>query len=249
MHIRFTLPLVLISYLFINPVSAQDFIRIPVTDFNPDSLADPDYENPRWSTLTLPNRDRTHYQLSEDQDSAHIKATSTNSASGLVYKVDIDPREFPVIEWRWKINEVLAEGDMTTKKGDDYPVRIYITFDYDKSDLPFGDRVKYAFIKTFTRYDIPLRALNYIWANKAETGTISPNSYTNWVYMVAVRSGNGQAGEWYSETRNILDDYEKAFGETPPPINGVAIMSDSDNTGLTTEGYYGDIIFRKIDPR
>lgn len=224
---------------------AQDMIRIPVTDFNPDSLDNPNYNNPRWSTLTLPKRNNTQYELINTDSSSYIKATSTISASGLVYKVNIDPLEYPVIEWRWKIDEVLRKGDLTTKKGDDYPVRVYITFDYDKSDLRFGDRVKYTFIKTFTRYDIPLRAINYIWANKADTGTIAPNAYTNWVQMIAVQSGNDRSGMWLTERRNILEDYRKAFGEDPPAINGVAIMSDSDNTKSETSDYYGDIIFRK----
>ena len=123
-----------------------------------------------------------------------IKGENLNSASSLIYKVDIDPNEFPIIEWSWKVDEVLEKGDYKTKKGDDYPARIYITFDYDKRNLKFGNRIKYETIKTFTRYKIPLRALNYIWVNKAETETIAPNAYANWVYMIAVQSGRIKAG-------------------------------------------------------
>lgn len=238
---------ILLLFLFINsfPVVAQETIKVPVTDFNPESLTDRESENPRWSVLKLPKRDATKYTLVESDDRIAIKAESMNSASGLVYKVDIDPEEFPIIEWSWKVKEVLKDGNYATKKGDDYPARIYITFDYDKSNLNLGDRIKYSFIKTFTSYPIPLRAINYIWANKADKETIAPNAYTDWVYMVAVRSGNSDSGSWVTDVRNIYEDYEKAFGEAPPRISGVAIMSDSDNTKGSAEAYYGDIEFRK----
>ncbi len=240
-----SLTILLFSLLNSSFVKAQNSIKVPVSDFNPESLTDEEVENPRWSVLKLPNRNPTKYTLVESEDRIAIKAESMNSASGLIYKVDIDPEEFPIIEWSWKVNKVLANGDYATKKGDDYPARIYITFNYDKSKLNLKDRIKYSFIKTFTRYPIPLRAINYIWANKAEKETIAPNAYTDWVYMVAVRSGNNESGSWITEVRNIYEDYIKAFGEAPPRISGVAIMTDSDNTKGASEAYYGDIEFRK----
>lgn len=237
--------IVFFIFLFTVLTKAQDQITVPITDFNPESLENENVSNPKWSILSLPRRDNTTYELIEMDNRTVIQAKSVNSASGLVYQIDIDPQEYPIIEWSWKVNSVLEKGDYSTKKGDDYPARIYITFDYDKKNLGLGDRIKYATIKTFTRFPIPLRAINYIWANKADKGTIAPNAYTNWVYMIAVQSGDNSSGEWKIETQNIYEDYLKAFGEAPPPINGVAIMTDSDNTKGETEAYYGDIIFKK----
>lgn len=219
-------------------------IRIPVSEFDPASLEE-DYENPRWSVLSLPGRERTRYRLVNNEEGSSIAASSDNSASGLVYAVDIDPTEFDVIEWSWKISSTLEKGDLTRKKGDDYAARIYLTFDYDVSRLSWMDRVKYKLIKTFTNYEIPLRALNYVWANKASKGTIAPNPYTHWVYMVATQSGNEHAGSWRMESSNLLEDYRAAFGEEPMKITGVAIMTDSDDTKSAAMGYYGDIVFRK----
>lgn len=131
------------------------------------------------------------------------------------------------------------------KERDDYPARIYITFDYDKSNLSFGQRIKYAVVKTFTSYRIPLRSINYIWANKAKKGTVAPNPNTSWVQMIALQSGNKDAGMWKNESQNIYEDYKKAFGEEPPMIDGVAIMTDADNTNGNAVAYYGDIVFKK----
>ena len=68
-----------------------------------------------------------------------------------------------------------------------------------------------------------------------------PNPYTDKTMMVAVNSGNEQAGKWVTVERDIVADYRKAFGEAPPPLVGIAIMSDSDNTGETATAWYGDI--------
>jgi len=43
---------------------------------------------------------------------------------------------------------------------------------------------------------------------------------------------------------NVLEDYRRAFGEEPPRVRSVGIMSDSDNTGERTVAYYGDISFQ-----
>lgn len=225
--------------------TAQESIRIPVTDFDPESMNKEVFTDSRWSELKLPKRDKTEYTLVEEEDRTYIKGQSNNSASGLVYKVDIDPKEFPIIEWSWKAENILEKGDIKKKSGDDYPARVYITFDYDKKNLKLKDRLVYFTITTFTKFDIPLRGINYVWANKADIGTITPSSFTDWVYMIAVQSGEDEVGTWKVQTQNIYEDYKKAFGEEPPKINGIAIMTDSDNTKEFSEGHYGDIIFRK----
>ncbi|MCG8373152.1 MAG: DUF3047 domain-containing protein [Balneolales bacterium] len=221
---------------------AQDEIRISVADFNPDTIENT--ENPAWSEQKLPRRDATSYSLMETDSSFVLKAISENSASGLVYRVNIDPAKYPIIEWSWKVGGIVEDGDFSKKDGDDYPARIYITFNYSKKNLKLGERIKYETLRTFSRFPIPLRAINYVWANKAAPGTIAPNAYTNWVYMIAVDSGEENVGIWKVRTQNIYEDYKTAFGEEPPIISGVAIMTDTDNTGNSARAYYGDIIFK-----
>jgi hypothetical protein len=59
--------------------------------------------------------------------------------------------------------------------------------------------------------------------------------------LVAVESGNGNAGKWVNEERNIYEDYRKFFGEEPPLLGAVALMTDTDNTGEEAVAWYGDI--------
>lgn len=226
----------------------DDPIVLPVSEFDGNSEPDESGE-PTWEELELRADNATKYELVTLENGHRvIKATSRNAASGLIYLKEIDPKTHPMVSWSWMIERVLEKGNLRKKRGDDYPARIYITFEYDRSRLGLGDKIKLWAIETFTSYEIPLRAISYIWANKAPVGTVAPNPFTDWVQMIAVQSGNDQAGNWISERRNIYEDYKKAFGEEPGKITGVAIMTDTDNTGDSAVGYYGDISF-EMDSR
>jgi hypothetical protein len=63
--------------------------------------------------------------------------------------------------------------------------------------------------------------------------------------MVVVESGDTHAGRWVEERRNVREDYRLLFGAEPPEISGVAIMTDSDNTGESATAWYGDIVFHR----
>jgi hypothetical protein len=55
-------------------------------------------------------------------------------------------------------------------------------------------------------------------------------------------------GRWQVEERNVYEDYKRAFGMEPPPISGVVIMTDTDDTEESATAYYGDIVFRSAAP-
>lgn len=187
----------------------------------------------------------TTYTLMKDGETTVVKAVANQSASGLVREIRIDPKEYPIVQWRWKIGNLLQKADVRTKGGDDYPARLYVTFEYDSSRVGLFEKVKFDLIRLFYGRYPPLAALNYIWESKVPVGTIVPNAYTSRVMMIVVESGPGKLNEWVNEERNIYEDYKKAFGEEPLMISGVAIMTDTDNTGESATAYYGDIVFKK----
>lgn len=90
----------------------------------------------------------------------------------------------------------------------------------------------------------PTGAFSYIWASNAPEGKIVSNAFTDRVQMVVVETGKEKTNTWVTESRNVLADYKKAFGQDPPMIRGIAIMTDSDNTGASTVTYYGDIVMK-----
>ncbi|MCC2639695.1 MAG: uncharacterized protein K0S45_108 [Nitrospira sp.] len=206
-----------------------------------EGLAPPD----GWKPLTFKKVERhTSYEVVMDGVTPVIKAVSEASASGLTKEVTIDPREFPIVRWRWKVTNLLRKSDVTRKDGDDYPARLYITFAYEPDRVSFGRKLKYKAGQALFG-DIPIAALNYIWDAKSPIGKIVDNAFTDFAKMIVIQSGAQRVGSWVEEERNVYDDYKLAFGEEPPAINGIAIMSDTDNTKERAVAYYGDIVFAK----
>lgn len=199
-----------------------------------------------WKPLTFKNVPKsTHYGLVKDGETLVVKAVSEAAASGLIKEVRIDPNEYPIVQWRWKVANVLRKGDVTKKSGDDYPARLYITFEYDPERAGLFEKAKYQAAKAIFGPDVPFRALNYIWESKAAKGSIIPNPYTDWTMMVVVQSGTDNLNRWITEERNLAEDFKQAFKEPPLVISGVAIMTDTDNTQEQATAYYGDILFKK----
>lgn len=220
---------------------STDTFVIDPADFDPD---DKDAKILRYEPFG--NKKEAVYKPdTKDDGTPVIQAVSENAISTVTTPLKADPNSFQYLHWEWKIESVLESGDLTEKDGDDFAARIYVTFDYPASKLPFGQKIKYRLYKTFTSFDIPLRSLNYVWASSEEVGTIAESPFTSWVQYIVVQSGNDQAGEWVSNKRNILEDYREAFGEDPPEISGITIMTDSDNTGESTKAWFGKIILSK----
>jgi len=233
-----------VFFLLFTAHSAESSETVSVGNFSTANLNDELPEH--WIPLTFKDIDQhTDYSLVADSNIIVVEADSNGSSSGLTRQIDIAPQDYPVISWRWKIANIYQKGDVSQKSGDDYPARIYITFAYDPKKVGFWDKVKFNSIKLFYGEYPPINAINYIWASKAPKGLATPNPYTDRVKMIVIESGADQVQEWISEKRNILQDYREAFGEDPPHISGVAIMTDSDNTGEAAKAWYGDIIFSK----
>lgn len=234
------------AVLWSTPVWAQVDSVIEVGRF---SANDPGSGLPQgWKPLTFKNIPKwTTYELVKHGEHVVVKAISDASASGLTKEVKINPKEFPIVRWQWKVDNLLKTSDVSRKDGDDYPARLYITFEYDPDKVSVGKKLKYKAGRILFG-DIPIGAINYVWERKAPVGAVIDNAYTDFVKMVVVESGPQKLGVWTDELRNIYEDYKNAFGEEPPLINGVAIMTDTDNTKERVTAYYGDIVFLKKSP-
>jgi hypothetical protein len=172
-----------------------------------------------WSDKIF--KGKTTYTLVKENDKSVLKAHSEKGASGLLKKVKLDPKEYPVLRWSWKVEHALKGEDVTRKSGDDFAARVYVVFP-----------------RTFFWQT---RAINYVWASRLPKGSSVPSPYTSKALIVAVESGDEKAGQWVKEERNIYEDYRKLFGEEPPKLGAVAIMTDTDDTRDEATAYYGDI--------
>ncbi len=195
-----------------------------------------------WTAISLGKSKPTTYNLIEEEGIKVIQAISEGTASGLQKAVDLNPAQYQTLKWRWKVNNVPASGNINKKKGDDVAARIFVTFEYDVHQLSLKDRLKFKTLKLLGYGEMPLRALNYVWANRAPAGTVTPNAYSDWVQMVVLRDSSADLATWHNESRNIYADYMAVFGESPGRIKNIVIMTDTDNTQDYAEAYFGDIL-------
>lgn len=195
-----------------------------------------------WEPLEFPKIEQhSRYELIREDGSQVVKAHTSGGASGLIARLNVKPANSLMLNWRWKVSNVFEKGDAREKSGDDYPARIYVAFEFEPDKAGFFERAKRKTAEVLFGEELPGNALNYIWANTLPEGEFIANPYADETVMIAVSSGNKKAGEWVSIERDIVSDYRLAFGENPPPIRGIAIMSDSDNTGEQASAWYGDI--------
>lgn len=202
-----------------------------------------------WRRWTLSKfKKPTSYKLVDYNGRTVVKAQADASASGLVHKLNIDPREFSTLSWQWKTTGLIKTADNRTKHLEDSPVRVVVTFAGDMDKLPLDERMFADNIRLLTKQEMPYATLMYIWENRAAVDTILPNLHTSRIKMIVAESGDGKVGAWHDVARNVFDDYRRAFGEEPGHITSVAVMTDTDNTGESVLAYYGDITFRRGAP-
>lgn len=194
-----------------------------------------------WTSVNIHRQDPTRYTLVDIDGTRVLRAQSNDAASGLSKAIDVDPAAYPVIQWTWRVANLLERGDLSRKRGDDFAARLFVTFDYDPANLPLNERLKYKTYRLLGYDEVPVRALNYVWANQAPAGTVADNAHTSWVKMIVLRSKDAELHRWYTEKRNVYADYRAVFGEEPPAITSITLMTDTDNTGESATAYFGDI--------
>lgn len=216
----------------------------------PFSTAMPGGALPRgWEVLSLGStKTPTVYKFVDDGGQIVVSAHAEAAASGLNQPVKIDINTVPIIQFRWKIASLIEGADNRVAAKEDSPVRIVLGFEGDKSKLTFGEKTKSLLAKSATGKDLPYAQLIYVWANRYPVGTVIANPHTKRVQMVVAVSGAAEVGKWMTLTRNVVDDFKRAFGEDPGLMTDVGIMTDTDNTGATVDAWYGDIRFLATPP-
>ncbi len=226
---------------------AHVLLAVTVPVIAPFSTSDPGDGIPEaWQPLAFPKIPiPTQYRAVQRDGRTVIQAQSRAGASGLVHVLDIDPDRLPWLDWQWQVDHAVAGADVTTKAGDDCAARIYVTFKFDSRHSTWWQRIKHKTAQLFAGYELPGSALVYAWTRTAKVGAIIDSPYTRRSKLIALQSGNHLKGRWIHEERNIVDDYRAAFGSPPPHVMGIAIMTDTDNTGGSATAYYGDIRLKK----
>jgi len=195
-----------------------------------------------WKHLPLASfKNNTEYSLVVEDGVVVVRAVAHNSASFLATPTDFDPHEFPMLSWRWKVTQGIPTANSAEQSKEDSPVRVMVAFDGDVSKLPVKDRFAASAAKSISGQALPYATLMYIWGEKVPVDSITPSSRSSRIKMLAVAADDQGIGRWQSYTRNLVDDFKRAFGEEPGKVISLQILSDTDNTGADAQAYYGDI--------
>ncbi|HEV8439462.1 MAG TPA: DUF3047 domain-containing protein [Methylomirabilota bacterium] len=155
----------------------------------------------------------------------HLRSEDDSSTISKELKVDV--KQYPILQWRWKVAVLPKGGDARRKEADDEAIQLYVTF----PRFPSAVRS---------------RIIGYIWDSSAPVGAFFPSQKVSTVNFVVVRSGAAELGKWHTETRNVLEDYKRIHGEEPgESVGAVSVSINSQNTHSRAESYLGEILFRK----
>ncbi len=198
-----------------------------------------DFKNlSNWEPLYFPKiKEHSTYTIVSEKGHPLLKTESHGSASAIVYRKTWNVYEYPHMRWKWKADNVYTKGDIRDQSGDDYPIRVYVTFQYDPERAGVGERLEYGIAKALYGKYPPDSTLNYVWTGQDIAERIITSPYTDRAKIVILEKGRTKTGTWVEEAVNILDDYRTAFGKDPPQTAGIAIMNDSDNTGEGAVSY------------
>ena len=176
----------------------------------------------------LPLRSTTQYQMAHVDGRLAVRAVGQNSASGLIRRVTAEVARCPIIEWWWRVDQLQAGADLRVKSREDVAASLFILF---------GD-------PGFLSDPEPVPTLRYVWTNeRIEWNAVVDNPYLpGTVRSISVQSGTRHLGRWVQERRNLLEDFERAFGEPPQnEIEAVALFTDNDQTKQPVMAYYGPV--------
>lgn len=195
---------------------------------------------PGWQSWTVhPNKTPTKYALAMVDRQTVLHARADSSASGLY--APLTAREARTLRWAWKTRDVIADADNAKGAREDAPLRLFVAFDGDKSQLPLKDQLMDEMARIITGREMPYATLMYIWGAKRAPGTILSNPHTDRIRMIVVDSGKEHANQWRCHQRDLRADYRRAFGKDPGTMVAIGVMTDTDNTKSRAEAWYGDI--------
>lgn len=195
---------------------------------------------PGWQSWTVhPNKIPTQYALAKVDRQTVLHARADSSASGLY--APLTAHEARTLRWAWKTRDVIADADNAKGAREDAPLRVFVAFDGDKSQLSLKDQLMDEMARLITGREMPYATLMYIWGANRAPGTILSNPHTDRIRMIVVDSGAEHANQWRCHQRDLRADYRRAFGKEPGSLVAIGVMTDTDNTKSRAEAWYGDI--------
>ena len=167
---------------------------------------------------------KTIYIVGSNENGNFLKATADNAASGLGKEIKINLDQTPFINITWKIENDLPGIKENTKKGHDFAARVFV-------------------IKKTGSTPLSNRAINYVFSSNNNIGFNSPSPYTKKSIDNVLASTKKNLNEWITVKANVKEDFKKFHNLDVSELDGLAVMSDTDNSKMRAVAYYQNIYF------
>jgi hypothetical protein len=167
---------------------------------------------------------KTNYTIGSNENGNYLKAKSENAASGLGKELKINLNSTPIINITWKVEKNLDGIKENTKKGHDFAGRVFV-------------------IKKTGATPLSNRAVNYVFSSNNSVGNNWPSPYTKKSIDNVLSTTKEHMNEWVTVKANVKEDFKKFHDLDVNEIDGIAIMSDTDNSKMTAIIYYQNIFF------
>ena len=206
----------LIIILIISGTSLAD--KVNIFEFTEIELSELDVRKVRGA------ENKTEYSIGSNENGNYLKAVADNAASGLGKKVIIDLNKTPIINITWKVEKDLAGIKENTKKGHDFAARVFA-------------------IKKTGATPLSNRAINYVFSSNNKVGENSPSPYTKKSIDNVLATTQENLNEWVTVKANVKEDFKRFHNLDVDQLDGLAIMSDTDNSKMKAITYYQNIYF------
>jgi len=176
---------------------------------------------------------------------ASVKLHSKDALTFLEKTVDIDIKEYPVVSWKWKVENVLSGIDERTPAGDDHPIRLFFVFAPDESKQSLWFRLKrFLYLDRVHGHPMGGRFTEYLWSSHLKAGDILPDPKKPWQKLMVIEGGRGNLGKWLIYRKNLYTDFKMLYREEPNHLIFVGILNDTDATGQEAVSYIADLFFQ-----
>jgi len=207
--------ILLIIFLSSNTLKADE---IRVFDFTDNEISELQVKKVRGAD------NKTQYTVGTNENGNYLKSIADNAASGLGKEIKIDLNKTPFINITWKIEKDLVGIKENTKKGHDYAARVFV-------------------IKKTGATPLSNRAINYVFSSNNEVGSNWPSPYTKKSIDNVLASTKDNLNEWITVKSNVKEDFKKFHDLDVNELDGIAIMSDTDNSKMKSIAYFQNIYF------
>ena len=215
------------SYLYLRIIACILLLSLPV---NAEQIKIFEFTNDELDTLEVRKvrnaKAKTIYTIGKNDTGNYLKSVADNSASGLGKEIKIDLNITPFINITWKVEKDLSGINEQSKKGHDYAARVFV-------------------IKKTGATPLSNRAINYVFSSNLDIDHNNPSPYTKKSIDYVLSTTKINLNEWVTVKANVKEHFKQLHGLDVKELNGVALMSDTDNSKRKSVAYFQNIFFSK----